>query len=495
MNKVFKILTVCLATILMMTLLSVPALAKRPDGFNENRLWNKSSLGGEFILEIGDMAFRGHLTIAGGSEQFLDDMIEQVMDEMDLSESDLASFERFMDNLFGKQDMTDIDFSLISGNIGDELGISTNDLINLLGYIDKATEGDWYSDSFEKSVGDKILPELLNSDPSDASYDKLWEEFYDRYDPSGTMPESRYDALKEKLNDYLKTSGQDATDLFGKLSQYKEAYDKWQSYNPKDPDYKLAMDAFKRREEFYSRLNNKIEDALKDGDGKYYYAIVFSNAKDNAKFTLFGAQFTETWTLNMVLKMNGVGEHTSAWNPIAAGNSYAEFSGEYTIRIEYDLRDLPHQIRNMGDMGTRLSGYVEAGAMLGAKFAIEVIDGGDSLKRTLAGEATAQVQIYREGDGNYSISPNQNQDNIGGYDTTANLIATQTKNGTTWTLDWDLQFLIMDKDNLKLIALRNTVSAAGITLDGPLVSGETPLLGDIWDRGDKAGQGWTLRRW
>ena len=387
MNKVFKLFSICLAALLMMTLMSMSALAKRPDGFNEARLWNKSSLGSGFILEIGDMDFRGYLTIAGGSEQFLDDMIEQVLDEMGLSEGDLAAFEGFIDNLFGKQYMTDNDWDTVTVKLSDKLGISFDELVAAIGAIDTASKTGW-EDAGWHEQGSVVINDYLSSDSE----------------------------VAKKLNDYLGNSGKSSTDLFGDLSNFKEAYDKWQSFDPHDPDYQLGMDAFKRREEYYKRLNDKIENALKDGDGEYYYAIVFRNATCERLFEFFSGlpektKFIEKWTLNMALSLNGVGERTSAWNPIASGNSYAEFLGPYTIEIEYKVENLHNVLEasyRYAIIDRKLS-ILEKGETWFAS--ADLTNPGEKrAKRTLAGEAIAQVRMHHEGDGNYNIIPMQKRD-------------------------------------------------------------------------------------
>ena len=374
MNKIIKTISICLvAAVMLAAPMPLSALDKRPDGFNESRLWNKSSLGGGFILEIGDMAFRGYLTIAGDSEQFLDDMIKQVMDEMGIKESDLAAFERFLDNLFGKQDMTADDWDAVKGTLSDKLGISFDELVDAIGAIDAASNTDW-EDAGWYAQGGAIIDDYLASGSD----------------------------VAKKLNDYVRNHGLDSSSLFGDLSNFKESHDKWQGFNKDDPDYKLAMEAFKRREEFYSRLNKKIEEALRNGDGNYYYAIVFKDAKCVRQFTfdleVIPWKWPEIWTLNMLLKLNVVGDGTSFWNPITTGNSYAEFTGDYTIDIEYDWGKL-HEwvfVRNAD------SGIIN----------MSVTEGSKSGKRTLTGEATAivRVDIYHVEGGGYSISPTQKSD-------------------------------------------------------------------------------------
>ena len=478
MNKALKMLSVCLAMFLTLALVPLPARAKRPANFNEARLRNKSSLGGEFLLEIGDMDFGGYLTIAGDSEGFLDDMISEVLDEMDMSDTDFDALEDFMKNLFDKQDMADEDWDMLSGKLWDKLGVSYDDLADAIDAIDTATKINWEDGGWYEQGGVETADYLS----------------------SGSE-------LPNRLKDYLNNNGLSPDDLFGDLSGFKEAHDRWQSYDQADPDYQLGMDAFKRREEFYKRLNEKLENALKDGDGKYYYAIVFRDAKDTKPFTLFGAQCTETWTLNMVLKLNAVGEHTSAWNPLAPGNSAAEFKGNYTIEIEYDLSNfqssLHSNIWNMGEIGKSLSALTANGPWNLANH--DFSEGTCNVKRTLAGYATAQVEIYREGDGRYSIVPIQNRDvkdvSFSGIDAHFLWKMSMSYPGVSVKTDlfWDME-LKADENGLKA-DFNNGHGTTTNTLQGSVPFSESPFTvntpweGTIWDRGDEAKDGWKLTRW
>ena len=137
--------------------------------------------------------------------------------------------------------MTADDWNAVKGTLSDKLGISFDELVDAIGAIDAASNTDW-EDAGWYAQGGAVIDDYLSSGSD----------------------------VAKKLNDYVRNHGLDSSSLFGDLSNFEESHDKWQGFNKNDHDYKLALEAFKWREEFYNRLNKKIEDALKDGDGKYY---------------------------------------------------------------------------------------------------------------------------------------------------------------------------------------------------------------------------------
>ena len=413
MKKLMKTLAVSLAAVLTLTVLSVPVSAQSFD-YDKSRVRVKSPTGTKCTLEIGDMTFEGYLGINYATDQnkyndLVDSLIVEVLHEMGNANFEDVNSTAFRDTLGGLEKMTPGDYDLLSGAMGDKLGLSYGDMLEVLDSIDSGGgDESWYD------YGTQARLDTFMASDSDVA---------------------------AKLNNYMnnsgKGSGDSQLDIFDSLSDFRAAYGDWMNYLQNHPDQNVEWHEFTTREDFYTRLNDKLKEAYKENfEG---YTIVFENAIDHKPYTLFGTEGTETWTLNMTLNIKPF-----AWDMNNPQNvKAAEFDGNYTIDINYDLTALADKLPELLQTPEwRGTGANDAWAFLENGFTLNwtlAKPGQWIVTRTLKGNATANVAL---GGGVCNISLEKPpSDRIDDPSVTVNMNGVydhpdnETFNGATYKLD------------------------------------------------------------
>jgi hypothetical protein len=211
-----------------------------------------------------------------------------------------------------------------------------------------------------------------------------------------------------------------------------------------------------------------FEDLYKDKDNKY--AIVFRDAKAKGPFTLFGEEFTEKWTLNMVLLTTRAG-----WLSYR-GESTAEFEGSYTIDIDYGFdRMAEATLKYQNDMSPGVENTLTS-------------TGNSHAERTLAGRANAKVLFGGKGEVLCEIVPEQERDekDVSVSGIVVHVLMESADGVTNFDLESsaDAENRTWEQTNCwnDLIG-----SYQGISSTHPW-----EYYGDIYQRGDKAADEWKL---
>ena len=249
--------------------------------------------------------------------------------------------------------------------------------------------------------------------------------------------------------------------------------------------YQFATNTAGPVHDFYRALKKRI------GLEKFGWVMEFKNATSaKMPFTLFGSYCTEQWTLNMTL----VKKNTF----LSDRSSYiGDYEGSYTIDIDYDLSNFqskPLGITEKGEIAQTISNFANS-EWYGTPIIDVVSNGACDVRRTLAGDATAEVNnVFAD-----SITPSQKRDE-------KKVSVSGIKISMKWAgISGDAQFgtgtfIDLSSDNPdNFTAFFNSGyssgSSSGFSDSRALPDWTTsiPWEGTIWERGDKARQGWKLK--
>ena len=436
MKKVTKHISLLLVAVLLcVAVLSMVAHAARPRTFDKSKL--KTIYAAQYPAElvIGDMTFHGVLK-RSLSDAELDKLIEETLKEVGLTEEG-----------FNKA-------------------------------CEKRAEADAYHEKAKRMFSDGVADEM-GLLPKEFS-EKLLE---------GDI-QGAYDILRGK---WTYADGGAAAKFQKQLEELRllDGYLKIEQEMRKD---------FAKLNNFYDKLDKNLRKQ------KMGWTLEFKNAKAAKQpFTLFNIVCFEEWTLNMALtkEINSINlPELREINLINMRNPIdGSYKGSYTIDIEYDLSNFQSNLRSniwhMGEIGNSLAAITDNGPWNLASY--DFYEGTCNVKRTLAGDATAKVNILF-GD---SITPTQKSDvkNVNFNGIVAHFCWKMSMSYSGISVDtdlfWDME-LKADENGLKA-DFNNGHGATTNTLQGPVSFSESPFTvnipweGTIWDRGNRAGQGWKLK--
>ena len=383
-------------------------------------------------VTIEDMSFYGQVRLAV-TETDLDKLINETLYEVDLTE---AEFDQLNDpnRPLTQQEMNDIRDGLVTAaGLLDAAGLTgVGNAAGVYKALDQFDQGD---------------------------YKGSYYTLYDMMPISSGQFESQMRVAADYING-IKLILQYATDSYGPIN------------------------------DFYRRLRDKIK------DGKFGMLIVFQNARaDKKTFSLFGTENTEQWTLNMTLMRyrEGVLDNNTRINEGISGR----YEGSYSIDIDYDLSGFQQNAKSVVLNNGWLNNFPYQTWLANWNLNLEQISYGTcNVKRTLAGEAIAQINTQSVRPTATYITPTQKSDeknvsisdikfsSVGsGRDTSKSVLDSE------YTVSADKDTFYFDVS--KWIVTYPTASTGDISDRSP--AAEIPWDKEIWKRGDKAGQGWKLK--
>lgn len=243
-------------------------------------------------------------------------------------------------------------------------------------------------------------------------------------------------------------------------------------FGERTKDRAAGMEAYRQIAQFYYRLNNLIDYELKKN-----LVVQFDKAKASKKFTiLFEEQFTETWTLDMKLFM--VESET-------LGNVDGTYEGQYTIEIDYDLDGLADVIMKVWEDSFNSEPLRDATATL-------TNPGMAVASRTLEGKAEAY--IHRRSTSNCTIHPNQSSDkkavNVFGISIHVYTVTTGDIENRDIEYFGNEEGLSFHHRNFESVTTDGYVHTLPDYTESP---DSLKSYGDMYQRGDKAKDGWKIR--
>jgi len=416
-------------------------------------------------LNIGQMTFQGKMTNADLSDEKLYEFIQKVFKDMNMIEEEFDVLNEMIILMDSYNTITPEQAKVIYDRWGAMFKAATGplgaaaskiqSLVSLLSFL-----SDFAAGKVTLSLGEGA------KNAADSLVDKLWDSVVDGYLGKGTA----------------EAVGKASTIAKGAIAMMEGMVESHGYVKDKINAKAAGMEAYRTINSFYAALNREITG--------YYnsvhpvFMLEFVNAKCERNFTLFGRVYTETWTLNMTLFSE---------TRDATYNINGRYGGDYVIDIEYDLANLPHSIREMGDVGQRWAVHVEGEAFEGKQFVVTSIDSPDSFGRMLEGKAVA----YLEAIGRSTITPAQERDrkNMAGSVISASYFNSNTHAGARYTIDYDIFFALGD-ESINIANTRNYVTVTGpdfhMAREGPVGAADVPLDGTIYQRGDAAKSNWSI---
>jgi len=371
MKKLCRLLSFLLILSFILTLLPVQTAYALPKSLNKARIHRLDDY--RVAVAIRGMVFLGKLTNAKITDAKLDEFIKEVLAEMNLTEEEFDIYNDAIDTMEAHKKVTPEQIQKIKERIliiaGAVPGVGiyaafaalVDKILSQdnLGAMEKASE---ISTRFMEMAGKELVPGTGTS-----AFRKA----------SGPLKAliALYDAM---------VSDETA----------KRVYDRIK-----------GLDAYRIINDFYGRLNAKVDKYYKENEADY--VIVFNNAEGQPTwyFSLFGAVFPERWRLSMEL------HRVQADSKL---NIDGKYKGNYTINIEYEISEMGVAVYNSErKLWLATKGETDGDAVLNSK-------GTAYGKRTLSGEAEALIMVYNPLVTNLrgsrcSIEPNQKSDvkNVG----------------------------------------------------------------------------------
>ena len=221
--------------------------------------------------------------------------------------------------------------------------------------------------------------------------------------------------------------------------------------------------------------------------------IIFTDAKATQKFTLFGKQCNENWTLNMTLATvrTDVDIETNTRSTLYEGTYY---DGTYTINIEYDINNFRNNMKSVIQDYGWLDNYAyQAWVAAWNLNLVQTSAGAGEATRRLEGSALAFIPRLKSAS---SITPSQTGDqkyvDISGI----TLSSTGPGRDTPESVLNSEYTVSADEDTFYFDVSKWIVTARELStgdLSGRVSPTEIPWDGNIWKRGDNAGNGWKIR--
>ena len=407
MKKYIRITALLLSVTLLFTLIPpVSAEASRPTGFRTSRLRSLRNNNMKAVLKIDDMVFNGVIRIAGLSDEKLDELIQQTLSEMGMSEADFNElYFKSLDTLT-QQDLNNIRDAVITAG-----GLVAHPVAGEAAYVIKVM--DQFSQGDRWGLAKTALERGLSSNPMTGSF---------------ILAKDILSLLKLAHDEY---TGDRAT-------------------------------AARKINDFYNNLDRKVAKEIVSQNVGWRVEFIGATAKKT--FTFYREQFSEIWTLDMVLTKS---------TPSYVGI----YEGDYTINIEYDLSRMVYELQQSYiDTFSSTPGIREV--------RVDIISHGTTnAKRTLSGRATASVGV-----GSWdivTITPSNTNDN---KDVSVSGIAMHLYDaGDDQYEHRDLEYSA-DESTVTLNHRNYTLTNEGGTFPLPDYADPRPWeeFCDIYQRGDRA---------
>ena len=374
-------------------------------------------------VTINDMKFTGTLYNTDLTEEEFEKIIRQAMKDLNMDEAEFIDLNKKVDKMLENMNLSEADMKRIRDNIFDIAG---------------AVPGVGTAASVIQ-----ILVQLIEGDTSAAS------------------------------KSLLETLGGPAVSM-GKAG--KTIANEWTRDQKKYREMREGLEATRRLNNFYARIDYLIQDFCDKNCKKNVLEVNSTGATAKKPFTLYGSQDSETWTLSMTLRY----KRKLTSNPhIGDGHFAGIYEGDFTIDIEYGVGQLPHRIREMGDVGQRFKQYVDKA--LGKELSIDVVSG-STWTRRITGKAEATVDVSG---GKNKIEFKKQGDQKGGESLVADYFVDTQVGDTYVSMNIRVGFSPGDES----IKLDGYETATAITPDigftgNKTAMGSVPIEGDIWKRGD-----------
>ena len=442
MKRFKKIISLILAAaILCIAPLPHPAQAARPRTFNNNLFLHVSNSMKTVWIGIQGMKFAGKLK-PGYTDEELDKLIDEVLSELGLTADD---FDRLNEpgRPLTQQEINDIRDALVTAaGLTGAVGVpAVGELAQIAKLIDQLRQGDYTGAAW--TLFDNYMLGLSGVNP-------VAFVIYGH-------------RLSREIRHLLEQIWRHAAGTAG-------------------PVY-----------EFYRRLKKRLDDL----DTDWVLSVENWTSVWKPIFLFFGTGCYEKWTMNMLLKQRE-----------EYGNYGFEgtYDGSYTITIEYDLSNfqssLGDRIWSLGEIGQSLNTLTNT-SELWSQYNYNYNQGTCDVKRTLTGEATAFVPGPLAFLASPRITPNQKSDerdvNFSGNIFNFEWKMSYSGEGVVWNVDlsWTMELkadengLIGDLYDGHGVSTNNMQSGSTPFSENPFTV-NTPWDPKIWERGDKASQGWTL---
>ena len=413
-------------------------------------------------LTINDMKFTGRLYNTALTDTNVMDFVEEVMkmDDLKLTFDGIDKKYKQVDKMIEVMGFSEADMKRIRDNV-----------ITIVGAVLSGWGG------VPDKIGDVItvlqgVYQLITKEPEEAAKGSGW-------------------ALVGKGGDYVSD-----TSMGGKGVAWGQAAmvmaDEWVRSQAKYGQMRDGLEAGRILQRLYSRVDTKIRNFCYENMDKN--VIHFDEAVAKKKtFTLFGAQCTETWTLDMELKYKSKADT----NPNHQGGYLdGNYEGSYFIWIEYDLGNLaailPDLVQTREWKETRNAATVHLGIYEDTIFqslSYTLTDPGAWIvSRKLSGNATARYL-----NDNATITPAQTEDKK--VDDVKNPVIRASGLYTQTFPDIPAKQGYYD---LKIVANGDALYVYVGNRDGDgkfqeNVPWTIPWGDNFWKRGDNVKQSWTLK--
>ena len=464
-----KVISFILVFVLVFALLPiVPAYAAMPKSIDWSKIHRLNNY--KVMLTIGDMTFQGTLTNEKITEKELGEIVQNALKEMGLNEKEFEILNDLVNIMKAHDTMTPAQRQKIYDRWCDMLGVlpGVGDAATVINIIGKLCSGD------TSGAGKSVL---------DTVGDKGGEKFLE------IVGERLADEEVGKIAG--KTIG-----FYKAINAFIEGVTEAKGFGQRTKDRASGLEANRKLNDFYRRVNNEVEKLYKDNAG--FNTVKFENATARKPVTVFGAQCTEVWTLNMTL-----GQTSTLF---AKGSMDGWYEGDYTIDIEYDLGALAAKLPELmqtsewqrGAQGSH-SEYSGVWGSLNTNFNPNFSltnPGLFKVNRKLEGFAKADMAIISKG--RSTIQPEQDSDkkNVNLSDTIVNVKA-PAKTVPDYTYDIDLH-ISADENAFTVQFGRFEIHSQGATetyKGGAAWMGKIPWGDEIeylWQRGNNAGKGWKI---
>ena len=460
MKRVKKSISVLLIFVLLLTITPTKAYAL-PRTFNKTRV----NLLDAYIvtLDIGDMTFQGKITLEGLTDEKLEELVQKTLESRGMNEASFDILNELVEIMDSHDTITEEQKNKIIDRwltmIGAMPVVGTG--FTVLQIVLQMSHG---------RFGDAGGSTLMEIDKVVAKAGtEIWNDIFVTFGDVGDVADVLHiDNLGGKVANGLSIAQ-------GLAVMVEDIADPNVGFGKRTRDRAAGMEAYRQIADFYYRLNNNIEYELNKN-----IVVKFDKAKASKTFTFFGEEFTETWTLDMKLFM--VESETLS-------SIDGTYEGQYTIEIDYGLSDMADALANDWEYWMN--------SPPGMDCTVTMTDSGmAAASRTLEGKAEAN--IHRRSTSNCTIHPNQSSDkksvNVFGiafhsYDRVDTGEGVQIENRDIEFFADELEISFHHKNFVDIAPDGNTFTLPDYT--------ETYCTWEdcssIYQRGDKAKEGWKVR--
>jgi len=331
MKRVKSLISLALVAAFVFMAIPPTAVYARPKTFDKSRI---NTATGDLIvhLQISDMIFTGRLTRKELSDEELDKLIKEVLDELGLSEEGFDELKKTIDEGMSQEEKNKI------------------------------------RDAATKFV-EIIDPTKTGAIGMAAKLNQMLDQ----------LNQGDYSGASESLMDLMRFK-----DIVRDVKDWKNLIEN--ALGESGPVTK----AMKTLANFYSKLSAKIHDKIRNE--KWGWKIEFKDAKASKPFSLYGTQCTETWTLNAVYEQKA----NTADNPYEFFGQYlGPFNIKIDYDLSDFHTNIETAIWNMPEFSTSLDEFLTITTQRkdgSTPWETTVVDHGISeVKRTLSGRGGALI--------------------------------------------------------------------------------------------------------